>query len=206
MNWAFYAWLPKLYVFDSMTVAQICNNVLARHEASGVTSDMSELFKDIRTELAAHYGDKVINEYDDDKWVFNYAGGAMGQMLVLHASISEYLIFFGSAVGTEGHSGVHFADDYTTVLCGEQKAALPHQLTPEVYTTGMTHHMKKGEAKQYSISSGTFILELAQGWIPTMLPFGLLDTFTSTMDFYSLYRTIYIYTVNTVYNLLRAKI
>lgn len=100
------------HVFSERDMAEIARKAVA--DGSG---NASVIVESVVSQLRAKYPQWIIEK---PEWVFNNAGGAMGSMLVLHASMSEYVIIFGSAIGTEGHTGRFLADDWFTILVGEQ--------------------------------------------------------------------------------------
>lgn len=125
---------------------------------------------------------------------------------VFNSTDIRYLIIFGSAVGTEGHTGKHTADDYFHILTGQETAYEAGSLTREIYNPGDIHHLRRGVVKQYSMVPETWALEYARGWIPPMLPFGFADMIFSTLDYRTMYHTTRITAREMIKNLLRGKI
>jgi len=199
----------RFYVFDPTLLHELsqdavsthgnATNLIIAHIISNLTATYA-ISEDGKSKLALQTATTPEN------WVFNNAGGAMGAMLIIHASITEYLIVFGTPLGTEGHTGRHTADDYFNILIGEQWAFSPGALEKEVYPPGSVHHLPRGSAKQYKMHEGCFALEYARGWIPPMLPFGLADILFSTLDFPTFYHTARITGRETIRNLLIGKI
>lgn len=64
-----------------------------------------EMFQKVLSELRSRYPGHILGD-QDLQWVFMNAGGFMGSMCLLHASLTEYVLFFGTAVTTSGHSGM----------------------------------------------------------------------------------------------------
>jgi C-8 sterol isomerase len=155
----FFNFKDRWYVFDPVHLHELQLSAL-----SASPNDTSGMISHILANLTSTYPTTRLSiNTDSSEWVFNNAGGAMGAMYVIHASITEYLIIFGTPLGTEGHSGLHPADDYFHILVGEQWAFQPGALEMERYRPGDVHLMRRGIAKQYKMHEGCWAMEYARG-------------------------------------------
>lgn len=192
--------LDSFYIFSPEQLHRVSLNAIEQHG-----NNTQSVVASIVTQLRECPSVKPYLSIEEE-WIFNNAGGAMGAMYIIHASITEYLIIFGTAIGTEGHTGRHTADDYFHIIRGTQLAYSPGSYEPEVYPQGSVHHLRRGDVKQYKMDEACFALEYARGWIPPMLGFGYADTFSSTLDFPTLWRTTWVTGKEMIGNLLRFKL
>lgn len=75
---------------------------MATPGATGLDHELA--FSKIIVELRKKHPGHILPD-EDLQWVFVNAGGWMGSMCLLHASLTEYVLLFGTAVDTGGHSG-----------------------------------------------------------------------------------------------------
>lgn len=124
----------RFYVFDPIFLHELSKDAVTTH-GNATNLVISHIISNLtQTYTTADEAPRVALQtaVTPENWVFNNAGGAMGAMLIIHASITEYLIIFGTPLGTEGHTGRHTADDYFNILFGEQWAFTPGALEKEV--------------------------------------------------------------------------
>jgi hypothetical protein len=146
----------------------------------GVGKPVDQAVQDIVAELKTRYPDKI---RDDLNWHFNRTGGTLGQMAILYASTTEYILIFGTPIGSEGFSGRYV--DMTVWDCmfaGEMRTYTEGQLEPTVYLPGECAILEKGQGKGYNMTPGTWMLEYTRGNIPRALPIGVLAPITVTAD------------------------
>jgi C-8 sterol isomerase len=82
--------LEQFYIFDPAHLHDLSQRAIAAHG-----EDTRSIVEFIVAELSEKVGTTNLNF--DQEWVFNNAGGAMGAMYIIHASVTEYLIIFGMA-------------------------------------------------------------------------------------------------------------
>ncbi|KAM8872637.1 sigma non-opioid intracellular receptor 1 [Synchiropus picturatus] len=178
-------WLAtKEYVFNREDVAKLAKQYAGQ--------DHDQAFAKVVVELRKRYPGHILPD-EDLQWVFVNAGGWMGSMCVLHASLTEYLLLFGTAVDTGGHSGRYWAEISDTIISGTFRQWKEGTTKSELYYPGDVIVHTVGEATSVQWSAGTWMVEYGQGFIPSTLGFALADTLFSTQDFVTMFYIIRVY-------------
>ena len=170
------------YVFDPQVIHEVSKNHLGE--------PLEQMFTNIANELSERYPGMID---DSHPWIFNNAGGVMLEMKLLHASNNEYVMIWGTPIGSEGHTGRHLVEFYDTVLDGEAWYYQEGQFARDVYTPGDHIFVGKGESAGMHYPDHVWMVEYARGILPSLLPFGLADGLISTMDFKTVGQTLAIY-------------
>jgi|SRR5215471_3232969 len=153
------------YIFDPSDLHRIAK------QAIGLPH--KEMVRLIIDQLAKAYPEHIEQR---ENWILSLAGSAMGIMTILHGSLSEYVIIFGTPIGTEGFSGRYWIEIYDFVLSGEMWTYSEDDFRERtVSRPGDMGYLRRSQAKGFRLSEGTWLLEYGRGAIPTALPFALSD-------------------------------
>ena len=170
------------YVFDPKVIDAVSRKHLGK--------PLEQMFADITNELAEHYPGQIDPA---QPWIFNNAGGVMLQMKLYHASTKEYIMIWGTPIGSEGHTGRHLAEFHDTVLDGEAWYYKEGQLARDVYKPGDYVLIRKGESAGMHYPDHVWMIEYARGSMVALFPFGLADGLFSTLDYKTIWNTLIVY-------------
>jgi C-8 sterol isomerase len=126
-------------------------------------------------------------------WLYSIAGGAMIQMKLYYASSMEYVMIWGTPIGSEGHSGRHAVGFWDTVLDGEMHYYGEGQFEKKIYRPGDRVWVGPGQARAMNFTDGVWAMEYMRGPIMLSMPFGLADEILSTLDFATAGQTVGMY-------------
>jgi C-8 sterol isomerase len=183
------------YIFDPEVLQSIAKRYIGLPHEDLVSSVVRDLAK-------AYPGHIETRE----KWILSICGGVMGIMTILHGSLSEYLLIYGTPIGTEGFSGRYRVDIFDVVLSGEMWTYTEETFRKRAVTLpGEIACLRRRQAKGVRISEDCWMLEYGRGPIPTTLPFALSGA-VAGFELKSVLQTMWIYGRLAFKELCRGKI
>ena len=171
------------YIFDPEVI----------HECAmkGLGHRKPEMFDVIAREIEKRYPGHIDHS---QPWIYSIAGGAMIQVKLYYASIYEYVMIWGTPIGSEGHSGRHRVGFWDTVIDGEMWYFAEGEFERRVYKPGDRVYVGPGQACGMNFTDGVWAVEYMRGPLPTSLPFGLADELLSCIDLPTAAQTVSLYT------------
>jgi hypothetical protein len=153
------------YVFDPDVVHECALKCLGKPKP--------EMFDAFADAMEAQYPD-VLDR--GQPWVYSIAGGAMIQMKLYYASLTEYIMIWGTPINAGGHTGRHLCGFWDTVIDGE------------------TWYYAEGQFERgMDFTKGVWAVEYERGPLPTSIPFGIADELFSCLDWLTAAQTVSLY-------------
>jgi len=171
------------------------------HEISkkGISQPSKEaMFDAVHKELQRLYPKHIQPQRN---WLWFNAGGWMGTMCFLHASLTEYVILFGTPNPVSGHSGRYPLEVHDFVMEGEYQNQMEMTTDAVVHKPGSRVYLPPMASCAFVVKDHVWMLEYGRGLLPLALPFQAADTFFSTLDFVSLARAQLCYAKYLLYEL-----
>jgi hypothetical protein len=150
-----------------------------------------DMFDAFARSLAKHYPRTL--DFSQP-WIYSVAGGAMIQMKLYYASATEYIMIWGTPIGSEGHSGRHFTGFWDTVIDGEMWYYGEGEFEKKVYKPGDRVYVGPGQARAMNFTDGVWATEYARGFIPASVPFGIASEIFVCWDLLTAAQTLTLYT------------
>ena len=184
------------YLFDPDRLHAIARKAVGLSHADMVHTVCDELSRAYPGHISSAEG-----------WIFSVVAGATGVMKILHDSLSEYVLIFGTPVGTEGFSGRYRMDIYDFQLAGEMWTYTEDRVGErQVTRAGDKAVLRRSQVKSFRIVEDGWMLEYGRGLVPLALPLALGDAVFSCMDGTTIARTLWVYGKLAVRELLKGKI
>jgi C-8 sterol isomerase len=184
------------YVFDPQQIHEISRKAIGLPQA-----DMARVLGE---ELARAFPGHIDSRPD---WMFNLVAGLTGVMTIFHGSLSEYVLLYGTPVGSTGFSGRYRLDIWDAVIAGEMDTFMLdsfHELAH--FEAGDLAYLPRRQGKGVRMSAGCWMLEYGRGPVPTALPVGVGDAIFSAFDPVTVGKTVWTYGRLVTRSLLRGKI
>ncbi|MGA2642370.1 MAG: hypothetical protein ABSG21_15880 [Spirochaetia bacterium] len=171
------------YIFDPEAIHECAMTGLGRRKP--------QMFDVIAREIEKRYPGHIDHT---QPWIYSIAGGAMIQMKLYFASLWEYVMIWGTPIGSEGHSGRHRVAFWDTVIDGETWYFAEGQFEKRIYRPGDRIFVGKGQACGMNFTNGVWAVEYARGPLLLSMPFGLADELFSALDLSTAVQTLSMYT------------
>src|SRR4051812_545197 len=137
------------YIFDPEILKRVAKTHMALPHKQMVSA--------ITLDLAKAYPGHIETR---ENWILSICGGVMGIMTVLHGSLSEYVLIYGTPIGTEGFSGRYRVDIYDIVLTGEMWTYTEEDFRVRAVTRpGEMAHLRRKQAKGVKLFEDCWMLE-----------------------------------------------